>query len=360
MKNHRFFKPIVCASAISAGRRKDAAAGKLARVFGANFLHRKGMIIRMKKILFAVLFLFCTLSSCAANPSDAGEEKLTVVCTIFPAYDWVRETLGENPANVELILLTENGEELHSFQPSADDFIKIYDCDLFLCVGGESDRWTDRLLVEREKGTIRLLDLLRESVKTEEVIEGMEGGPSEAEDDEHVWLSLSHAKTAVSAIAEKLSAIDPENTAVYEQNASAYRERLDALDSEYRSAAENAEKAAILFGDRFPFRYLTDDYGVAYYAAFPGCSSETEASFETVIFLAEKTDELGLDIILTIEGSDRRIAEAIAQNTKEKKQTILTLDSMQSVTAAEAKNGTTYLSIARENLEVLKKALGAE
>lgn len=314
----------------------------------------------MKKILCAVFLFFCTLSSCAANLSDAREEKLTIVCTVFPAYDWVREVLGENPANAELILLTDNGEELHSFQPSADDFIKIYDCDLFLCVGGESDRWTDRLLSEREKGTIRLLNLLRESVKTEEITEGMEAESDEAEDDEHVWLSLNHAKTAVSAIASELSAIDPENAAIYEQNAAAYREQLDALDDEYRSAAENAEKTAILFGDRFPFRYLTDDYGITYYAAFPGCSSETEASFETVIFLAEKTDELGLDTILTIEGSDRRIAEAIAQNTKEKNQAILTLDSMQSVTAAVAENGTTYLSIARENLEVLKKALGAE
>lgn len=314
----------------------------------------------MKKILCAVFLFLCTLSSCAANPSDAGEDTITVVCTVFPAYDWVREVLGENPANAEVILLTDNGEELHSFQPSADDFIKIYDCDLFLCVGGESDRWTERILGEREKGTIRLLDLLRENVKTEEITEGMEAESGEAEDDEHVWLSLNHAKTTVSAIAEALSAIDPENAAVYEQNAAAYREELDALDGKYRSAAKNAEKAAILFGDRFPFRYLTDDYGIAYYAAFPGCSSETEASFETVIFLAEKTDELGLDTILTIEGSDWRIAEAIAQNTKEKNQAILTLDSMQSVTAAEAANGTTYLSIARENLEVFKKALGAE
>lgn len=314
----------------------------------------------MKKILCALFLILCTLSSCAANPSDADEEKLTVVCTVFPAYDWVREILGENPGNAELILLAENGEELHSFQPSADDFIKIYDCDLFLCVGGESDRWTERFLGEREKGTIRLLDLLRESVKTEEITEGMEGGSDEAEDDEHVWLSLNHAKTAVSAIAEELSAIDPENAAVYGQNAAMYREKLDALDGEYRSAAENAEKPAILFGDRFPFRYLTDDYGIAYYAAFPGCSTETEASFETVIFLAEKADELGLDVILTIEGSDRRIAEAIAQNTKEKNQSILTLDSMQSVTAEAAESGTTYLSIARENLDVLKKALGTD
>lgn len=142
--------------------------------------------------------------------------------------------------------------------------------------------------------------------------------PDGAEDDEHVWLSLNLAQTAVSAIAAELSALDPENAALYGENAEAYNERLSALDAGYRSAAENAVKPAVLFGDRFPFRYLTDDYGIAYYAAFPGCSTETEASFETVIFLAEKTDELGLDTVLTIEGSDHRLAETIVQNTREK------------------------------------------
>lgn len=310
----------------------------------------------MKKIICVLVLAIAALSGCANAPA-AREDRLTVVCTVFPVYDWAREILGENPANAGLILLTDRGEELHSFQPSADDFMKIHDCGLFLCVGGESERWTERLPEERQAATLRLLDLLRDSVKTEEITEGMEGGSDGAEDDEHVWLSLRHAKTAVAAIAAELSALDPENAALYEQNANAYAERLTALDDEYRSAAESAEKPALLFGDRFPFRYLADDYGLTYYAAFPGCSAETEASFETVIFLAEKADELGLDAILTVKGSDRRIAETIVRNTKEKNQAILTLDPMQSVTAAEAESGTTYLSVMRENLEELKQAL---
>lgn len=311
----------------------------------------------MKKIIAAIFLLLFLLCGCSAEPSDAGEKKPRIVCTVFPAYDWVREVLGGRAGEVELFLLTENGEELHSYQPTAEDLIRIYDCDLFLYVGGESDRWTQELFDGREKKTASLLDLLRENVKKEETVAGMESDADGAEDDEHIWLSLSNAKIAVSEIAVLLGELDPPNAAEYAANAAAYSERLTALDGEYRAAAENAVHKTVLFGDRFPFRYLTDDYGLEYYAAFSGCSAETEASFETVIFLAEKTDELGLDAILTIEGAQHRIAEAIVQNTKEKDQAILTLNSMQSVTAAEAANGTTYLSIARENLEVLKEAL---
>lgn len=312
----------------------------------------------MKRIFAVIFLLLLLLSGCSAAPSAAGEKKPRIVCTVFPVYDWVREVLGENPVNAELILLTENGEELHSYQPTAEDMIRIYDCDLFLYVGGESDQWTESLFYGQEKKTASLLGLLKEKVKKEEAVEGMEAGSDGAEDDEHVWLSLSNAKAAVSEIALLLGELDPPNAAEYAANAAEYTERLTALDDEYRAAAENAVHKTVLFGDRFPFRYLTDDYGLDYYAAFPGCSAETEASFETVIFLAGKADELGLDVILTIEGTQHRIAEAIVQNTKNKDQSILTLNSMQSVTAAEAAGGTTYLSIARENLEVLKEALG--
>lgn len=312
----------------------------------------------MKRIFAVIFLLLFTLLGCSAEPSAAGEQKPRIVCTVFPAYDWVREILGEHAGEIELFLLTENGEELHSYQPTAEDMIRIYDCDLFVYVGGESDQWTQALFEGQEKKTASLLGLLSENVKKEEAIEGMEAESDGAEDDEHVWLSLSNAKAAVSELALLLGELDPANAADYAANAEDYAARLTALDSEYRAAAENAVHKTVLFGDRFPFRYLTDDYGLDYYAAFPGCSAETEASFETVIFLAGKADELGLDAILAIEGTQHRIAEAIVQNTKHKDQSILTLNSMQSVTAAEAEDGTTYLSIARENLEVLKKALG--
>ena len=158
-------------------------------------------------------------------------------------------------------------------------------------------------------------------------------------------------------IARSIAEIDPENEAVYNANAATYVEKLNALDARYESAVNAAAVKTLLFGDRFPFRYLTDDYGLDYYAAFVGCSAESEASFETVVFLAGKVDELGLKSILQIESSDGRIAETIKQQTRSKDQTVRTLDSMQSVTAKDVKKGTTYIGIMESNLDVLIEAL---
>ena len=158
-------------------------------------------------------------------------------------------------------------------------------------------------------------------------------------------------------MAEKLGTIDPENTADYTANANAYIEKLSTLDAEYQKTVEEAPQKTLLFGDRFPFRYLVDDYGLSYYAAFVGCSAETEASFETIAFLSGKVDELGLHTVLTIDGVQHEIAETVIQNTKEKNQTVLSMDSMQSVTAQEMESGITYLSIMEKNLDVLKSAL---
>ena len=205
--------------------------------------------------------------------------------------------------------------------------------------------------------------MLGEQVKEEEVVEGMEAEEEESEDedepeyDEHVWLSLKNAETLCNAITDALETIDPANKDVYAANAAAYLEKLTALDSEYQSMVDNAARKTVLFGDRFPFRYLVDDYGLNYYAAFVGCSAETEASFETISFLSGKVDELGLPCVLTIEGAQHKIAETIVQNTAEKNQSILTLDSMQSTTSTDVANGTTYLSVMESNLNVLKQAL---
>ena len=178
------------------------------------------------------------------------------------------------------------------------------------------------------------------------------------EKDEHVWLSLKNAKTLVGAIADALQELDPDNKDTYAANASAYIEKLSALDGAYQSAVDGAARKTVLFGDRFPFRYLVDDYGLHYYAAFAGCSAESEASFETVSFLAKKVDELGLPCVLTIEGAQHRIAETIVQNTAGKNQKVLTMDSMQSTTSKDVANGATYLSVMEKNLSVLKEALG--
>ena len=303
----------------------------------------------------------------AAEAETEPAEKISVVTTIFPEYDWVSQVVGDTDS-VELKLLLDNGVDLHSYQPTAEDIVKISSCDMFVYVGGESDEWVEDVLEEAENEdmiVINLLEALGDSVKEEELVEGMEGeeeeeeGEEEEEEeyDEHVWLSLTNAQTLVSAISDSLSEIDPTNAETYQADASAYCDQLSALDAEYRDAVVAGEQDTVLFADRFPFRYLVDDYGLNYYAAFVGCSAETEASFETILFLANKVDELGLTSILQIESADGRIADTVLQATTSKDQQILTMDSMQSATMNDVNNGTTYLSIMESNLEVLKEAL---
>ena len=504
----------------------------------------------MKKItalLLALFMLVAALAGCGKQNDTNQTDKLSIVTTIFPEYDWVREILGEKADNAEITMLLDNGVDLHSYQPTADDIVKISDCDLFIYVGGESDEWVEDALrnaANRNMKVINLLEVLGDSVKTEESVEGMQeaehahdhskevstfedhevqdrslsdwegcwqsaypfaldgtlddafaamaeegemtadeyktyyqngyktditniniegdhiaftyedgkkvgsdykyigyyiqnwstgtkaamyrfeavdrtsgapiyiefndhmiesaapehfhirmsnesfdaivdpekswptffpadmtgedlcehmeghGHDHGEEKDEHVWLSLKNAKTLVGAIADALQELDPDNKDTYAANASAYIEKLSALDGAYQSAVDGAARKTVLFGDRFPFRYLVDDYGLSYYAAFAGCSAESEASFETVSFLAKKVDELKLPCVLTIEGKNHKIAETIVENTAEKNQKILTMDSMQSTTSEDVANGTTYLSVMEQNLSMLKEALG--
>ena len=517
----------------------------------------------MKKVLsalLAVLMLAGMLSGCA-NSSDVStvsttaaataassqteapaQTKISIVTTIFPEYDWVREILGDKADSAEITMLLDNGVDLHSYQPTADDIIKISDCDLFVYVGGESDEWVDDALknaTNKNMKVIDLLDVLKDTIKTEEAKPGMQAeeghnhgyshfddsdvqdrtlsdwdgdwqsvypylqdgvldevmerkaesgsktaeeyrayyetgyktdvsqitidaenntmcfvkngvaakatyeykgyqiydyasgsrgvryffeatsgdadapkyvqfsdhgiGPGKAEHfhiysgndgfdalsqemdnwptyypagmngneikedmleheekeyDEHVWLSLKNAETLVSAISDALQELDPNNKDIYAANADAYVQKLAELDTEYQKAVSAGTYRTVLFGDRFPFRYLVDDYGLNYYAAFAGCSAESEASFETVSFLSKKVDDLKLPCVLTIEGAQHKIAETIVQNTAEKNQKILTMDSMQSTTSQDVANGTTYLSVMEKNLDVLKEALG--
>ena len=305
-----------------------------------------------------------TATPAGSQAQPTAEEKIRIVTTIFPEYDWVREILGDKADSAEITMLLDKGVDLHSYQPTADDLIKISDCDLFVYVGGESDGWVDDALknaTNKNRKVINLLDVLGDSVKEEETVEGMqeeEEDHEEKEYDEHVWLSLKNAKTLVGAISAALQELDPDNKDAYAANADAYGQKLSALDAEYQKAVSAGTYKTLLFGDRFPFRYLVDDYGLSYYAAFAGCSAESEASFETVSFLARKVEELKLPCVLTIEGKNHKIAETIVQNTAGKNQKILTMDSMQSTTSQDVANGTTYLSLMAKNLDVLKEALG--
>ena len=331
----------------------------------------------MKKIITLMLvavLAVCALSGCGTSKSgeDTKDKKIKIVTTIFPEYDWVMQILGDKADKADVTMLLDKGVDLHSYQPSTADIAKISEADVFIYVGGESDEWVEDVLKEaknKKLKVINLMDVMGDKAKEEEVKEGMQPEEEEAEEakdgkeeeeveyDEHVWLSLKNAKIFTKKIADVLAEVDKDNAKTYQANYESYAKKLDALDKKYAEAVASAKNKTLVFGDRFPFRYLVNDYGLDYYAAFVGCSAESEASFETVTFLAKKVDELGLSDVLTIEGKNHKIAKTVIENTKEKNQKVLTLDSMQSTTAKDVKDGATYLGIMEKNLEVLKEAL---
>ena len=294
--------------------------------------------------------------------------KTKIVTTIFPEYDWVKEIAGDKAKDSEITMLLGNGVDLHSYQPSIQDIAKISTADIFIYVGGESDGWVkDALKNAKNKNmkVINLMEVLGDKVKEEEIIEGMqaeeeeesEEEEEELEYDEHVWLSVRNAKLLCSEICNALCEKDAKNAAAYKANYTAYAAKLDKLDSDFAAAVKNGKTNTLLFGDRFPFRYFVDDYDLKYYAAFVGCSAETEASFETIVFLAGKVDELKLNNVCQIESGNGKIARTIIQSSKNKNAKVLTFDSLQSTTSKDVKKGATYLSLMQKNLEVLKEAL---
>ena len=372
-------------------------------------------------LVFCMTFAFSAFSAFSAG-AIAAEKPVRVVATIFPVYDGVREVAGGD-GNTEITMLLDSGVDLHSYQPTAADILKIATCDVFIYVGGESDDWVEDALKEAvnpDLTVINLLDALGEDVKMEELVEGMqrdhehdddkrpdtgdhdgdadhddrddedrdtgdldrnadhddhddadhdpEGDDDrddrddadhdpEEEADEHIWLSLRNAQKLTAVVARALGAADPARAEFYQTNAAAYAEKLADLDARYAAMAESAAYKTVLFGDRFPFRYLVDDYGLGYYAAFSGCSAETEASFQTIVFLAQKVNELNLPAVLTIEGTNHKIAETIIQTTNAKNQKLLTVNSMQGVIAADVQAGASYLGYMENNLDVFTAAL---
>ena len=319
----------------------------------------------MKKTILLLLCLLLLLPSGCGVKSASGAKSgtLTVVTTIFPVYDWTREILyGTDHVSLELLL--DSGTDLHSFQPSAGDIVSICSCDLLIYVGGESDSWVSDALknsANPDQKVISLIELLGSAAREEEILLGMQTDETEPEEepelDEHVWLSLKNASFFTEQIASVLSGLDPENAETYAKNAAEYTGKLNELDGQYEETVWSALHPVMLFGDRYPFAYLAADYDIGCYAAFAGCSAETEASFETVVFLAKKLDEEDLSAILKLESSDGSICEAIRAASKHRDVPILTLDSMQSAGKADIANGPSYLERMRSNLEVLKQAL---
>lgn len=325
-----------------------------------------------------ILFFFSGCSKNTQKHSKSDANTIEIVTTIFPEYDWVKEITGQETEHIQVSMLLDNGTDLHNYQPSAEDVLKILNCDLFICVGGESESWIDDVLgksVNSNMRVLKLIDILGKDIKEEVFTEGMESdhehhhGEESHDDhdhddhdhgheyDEHIWLSVKNAKLFCNVITDTIGEIDSPNKEIYLQNNRLYQKKLDELDKSFETAIKNAPNKTLLFADRFPFRYFVDDYNLSYYAAFSGCSAETEASFETVMFLADKVDELKLGYIFTIEKSDTKLANTIIRNTKDKNQKIMVLDSMQATTSKDSARGVSYISIMEKNLDVLNTAL---
>ncbi len=351
----------------------------------------------MKKMTIALILIIALLATaCAPIDLGAGDGSIDIVCTTFAEYDWLRNlTVGVD--NVKLSLLVDAGIDLHSYQPTADDVVKIAAADMFVYVGGVSDGWVADAVkeaVNKEQVVVNLMTVLGDRVKPTPHQHGdADGDHDHAADgdhdhtadgyhdhaadgdhnhvadgdhnhseqvyqlDEHIWLSLKNAQIIVRHLTDKLVEIDPDNALIYGQNSAHYLAELLQLDEQYQQTIGAAPHDSLIFADRFPFAYLFDDYGLSYYAAFSGCSAETEASFEKVVDLAAKLDQLGLKSVVILEQNDGKMAQTVIDNSATKDAQIYVINSMQSMTEDDFKNDNDYLKIMRDNLTVLQKAL---
>ena len=304
---------------------------------------------RIITLLLCIALVLCALACAAPKPES---DRPTVICTIFPQYDFVRQIAGDR---VNLVMLSKPGAEVHGFDPSLSEMSMILDCDLFVYVGGETDRWVDDLLHKngRDLNAVALTDLV--DTVDEELTPGMQG---EAEDkpeaDEHVWTSPKNAIRIVEGLTDALCALLPDEAGAMRANAEAYIKELQTLDDGFQKVVGGAKRDTIVFAERFPFRYLCDELGLRYYAALPGCSSNEEVSISTVSFLIERVREERLPVVFTIEFSDGRIAKTIADAAGCE---VLELHSCHNVSREDFDAGVTYLDLMRRNLEHLRKAV---
>lgn len=323
----------------------------------------------IKRFICAILSFLLVFSFASCNFEKEDDGKLKIVCTLFPQYDWIKN-ITRNAENVEVTLLIANGTDPHSYQPTASDIMTISNCDMIVYVGKDSDMWVQKA-IERSKNqnlkTVALSEL--EGIELRNISASSHShkehghdheGHSHGTVDEHLYLSLHNAKAATSALATELSKIDTGNAELYKENALAYVQELDALDADFCTDLESAnlEEPFMLFADRFPFVYLLSDYGISYSAAFEGCTADVDASFDTVVRLINEVDEHNAKYVAVTETSDKALARTVVSSTKTKNQEIIVLNAMQAVTRSQIENGTTYLSVMKDNLNTVRKAVG--
>jgi zinc transport system substrate-binding protein len=310
-------------------------------------------------MVFAIIsaILFITAEAGYSAPAEPSKN-LKIIATIFPAYDFARAVAGDK---AEISMLVRPGSEIHSFDPSPQDIIAIHNADVFICIGGESETWVNTLLGPLEPGSsgsgktvLRLIDHI--DAVEEEIVEGMQSEEEEEEEayDEHIWTSPRNAAALVGAVADALCASDPSNAGEYRSRADNYAGEIDALSTEFKALAASAKRKKIVFGDRFPFRYFADEFGLEYRAAFPGCHTESDVSVATMAYLMKYVESEDIPVVYTLELGSGNIARAIAEQTGAE---VLTLHSCHNVTRSEFESGVTYVSLMRKNLESLRKGL---
>lgn len=314
----------------------------------------------MKKSMMAFLLLCLALSlaACGGNePEGESSAPVSIVTTVFPAYDFARQIAGER---AEVTLLVPPGAESHSFEPTARDMIRVQECTLFFCNGGESEAWVEDLLAQQPVETLRMLDCV-EALEEEEK-EGMQELHEEHEDedegpeyDEHVWTSPVNAQRICTALCDRLCALDPEGESLYRANLERYRDELQLLDAAFRKTVDEGVHRTVVFADRFPVRYFVEEYGLEYFAAFPGCADDTEPAARTVAFLVDRVREEQLPAVFYIEFSNEKMADVVCEDTGCRK---LLFHSCHNVSAADLENGVTYLQLMWGNVSALKEALG--
>lgn len=321
----------------------------------------------MKKLLI-IFSILLFLSACTSKETVVEKKQLKIMTTIFPQYDFTREIVKDK-ADVKMLL--KPGAESHSYEPTPQDIKQIEESDVLIYVGGENDHWVEEILktLTKKPVTYKLIDMVQ--TLDEEIVEGMEdshdhsheeeeahaegrGHVHEGEIDEHVWTSIPNAISIVEKLSAIYATLDSEHATFYQDNAKDYQNRLQELDKQMQDVLAGAKRHTIVFGDRYPFRYFSENYGLEYYAAFSGCSTETEASAATVRYLIDRVNDEKIPVVFTIELSSGKIADAIVDATDAKK---LELHSAHNVTKDQFEQGITYLDIMKQNIEVLKEAL---
>lgn len=323
----------------------------------------------MKNKLFLLLFILIfafTLCGCESYQSLRDTDNLRIIAASFPDYDFARAVIGDDNSDVELKMLLSPGEETHSFDPTPLDMAEIENCDLFIYVGGESDAWIEEILATPEGKNIHGFPLIQcVDLRAEEEKEGMmeEKGEEasadgeseeEIEYDEHIWTSPVNAVSVMYRLTDEICALDPQNEERYRKNADEYIAELFRLDTSFCNVCASSKRHTVLFGDRFPFLYFVKEYGLDYYAAFPGCSSETEPNAATIAFLIDKVTEENIPVVFKESLSNGNIANAIAEEGEAK---VLNFYSCHNISADDFAHGETYISLMKKNLAALEEAL---